>query len=876
MSASAKRSGRSLFLLGGILAAVGLVAWLMGGPAAIGALFTGEPEPIAEGRATEEIEEELLADLERRAVLHGFPGHHNRTLGTGALRGRVRIHVAGEDSRPASGALVTALAILKDGDEGPTRQVRREVVADEEGAFFFDALPAKAGWALTIEHRPYQLKQFRGIRVEAEKATDLGDLLLGAPTSLAGQVVDHTGRVPAGIVVQVLPEGRETERFDLRGGLEALAAGGQPLAEVEADAEGRFLVKDLPPGRYTLRVRAPGYAAAFRAGVVVSLAELSETPVVTLDPGIAWYGRILDSEGRGIAGAHVLAAAIPSERVRRIDRVDTYSDANGRYRLDTLVPGVRYWLEGYKEGYAPTGGVFGPLSESAERDIVLQVSGRLEGTITDEVTGKPIAEAEVSVIAGSILSASPVVAVTDEEGRYVFEHIVPGPVILIGVSAPGYQGYEKFDLGGVEGVRIVARETTYLDRALEPGGSVYGRVRDTGSRAVGYATVTLVPKRGTIFGDEPSAITDAHGAYEILGVRPGTYEIRVAAPGYAPVMDPALTDIEVGGELDGIQRDLVLERGASVEGVVRTPEGAPQVGAVVTIATSDPKNGAQQSRPELAGRVRDLSAVTDGVGRYRLDGVPPGEILWIAAEHDAYVRALAGPLTLSPGSVKRADITLAAGASLPGLVTDARGGPVEGARVRFGSVSDEDAGKLRNSFRGDEFLGPRVLRTDNRGEFLIDRLPPGLLLVKIEADGYAEWYRKDLRITDEPLQPMLEIELTGALDIRGRVLGDDTGQPIAEAYVYCEERKPGDGAEEDGGRVKALVSVQTDADGYFTLGGLPPGGYRVVVWFAPGYVGALQEWRNEHVRKDDVPAGTAGLTFRLAREVPPEEPDGVR
>ena len=43
-----------------------------------------------------------------------------------------------------------------------------------------------------------------------------------------------------------------------------------------------------------------------------------------------------------------------------------------------------------------------------------------------------------------------------------------------------------------------------------------------------------------------------------------------------------------------------------------------------------------------------------------------------------------------------------------------------------------------------------------------------------------------------------------------------------------------------------------------------------------GYVGALQEWRNEHVRQEDVPAGTFGLTFRLAREVPPEASEDAR
>jgi hypothetical protein len=219
------------------------------------------------------------------------------------------------------------------------------------------------------------------------------------------------------------------------------------------------------------------------------------------------------------------------------------------------------------------------------------------------------------------------------------------------------------------------------------------------------------------------------------------------------------------------------------------------------------------------------------------------------------------------------DLSLRAGAALPGRVVDERGGGIADARVRWGpaeGLSDRD---LEDALRADAWLGARVLRTAADGSFRIEGLPPGRLLLKVEREGYADWYRSDLRVGTEGEHAAVRVELAGALVIRGRVRGGPASLPVGRAWVYARERAAGPDLPPDPGRVKAIVMAETAADGSFTLERIPPGLHEVVVWDATGFVAARQDWRNENARRAEVPAGATGVEFVLdplpALEPPP-------
>ena len=134
-----------------------------------------------------------------------------------------------------------------------------------------------------------------------------------------------------------------------------------------------------------------------------------------------------------------------------------------------------------------------------------------------------------------------------------------------------------------------------------------------------------------------------------------------------------------------------------------------------------------------------------------------------------------------------------------------------------------------------------------------------------------------MKIGAEGPQPAVTASLIATMRVSGRVKAGDTGRALAGAFVYARERGPVEGEEPDPGRVQALVSTETAADGSYVLDKVPPGIHEIVVWFAAGYIGAAQDWRNTKVRRKDVPAGARGIDFELDRVVPPDAlPDDER
>ena len=137
--------------------------------------------------------------------------------------------------------------------------------------------------------------------------------------------------------------------------------------------------------------------------------------------------------------------------------------------------------------------------------------GTLEGTVTDSVTGDPIAGAHISV---APIGAS---ATTGPDGHYSL--ILPVGTYDVTASAFGYLSQTA------NGVVITDGGTTTQDFALvaAPSHTVSGHVRDTDGNALANATVTIL---GTPI---PAATTDANGLYTFPSVPEGAYDLRAEA-----------------------------------------------------------------------------------------------------------------------------------------------------------------------------------------------------------------------------------------------------------------------------------------------------------------------------------------------------------
>src|SRR5262249_26344141 len=150
--------------------------------------------------------------------------------------------------------------------------------------------------------------------------------------------------------------------------------------------------------------------------------------------------------------------------------------------------------------------------------------------------------------------------------------------------------------------------------------------------------------------------------------------------------------------------EIVLSRGATVEGRVLDGEGRPIAGARIELAGEDgtPLAGAGataaapglrfEARGELGGLrgaipyppARALSgapaSATAKDGRFRVTGLRPGRVV-VSAWHPDFMRGSAAPVELPPGGSATVELRLEPGQLVRGRVLDERGDPIAGAEV---------------------------------------------------------------------------------------------------------------------------------------------------------------------------------------------------
>ena len=175
---------------------------------------------------------------------------------------------------------------------------------------------------------------------------------------------------------------------------------------------------------------------------------------------------------------------------------------------------------------------------------------------------------------------------------------------------------------------------------------------------------------------------------------------------------------------------------AVVEGIVRGPDGAAVDGALVAVVSA-----ADTAPPREAAAV-----VSEGGGRFRFAGLPPGKYA-ITATAPGLTAAYVDAFDVAAGAT-RAGVEARLGRDgrvARGVVVGPGTRPVAGAVVRFARVSQVS---------GDIFLG----RTDARGAYEV-RLPKAAYGVAVEAPGLES---PALGLRGETEDQTLDVTLTRA------------------------------------------------------------------------------------------------------------------
>lgn len=413
-----------------------------------------------------------------------------------------------------------------------------------------------------------------------------------------------------------------------------------------------------------------------------------------------------------------------------------------------------------------------PLTLSAEQ-LAQSVahSSPAAGTVTKAIAMKKLVAAIVAILA--IVA----VAVVTSSGR---ESEVPAKasVDLANAAQP--------DRGAVQ-----APSPT-------PRGLVGGSVVDaTTGKAIAQAVITLTTVAGApvVLRQDGQATGLAvarsgdEGRFSIAGVPPGRYVATATATGHLPTRaDPFVLALEDSRE----DLQLVLATGGhTVTGNVLDIGGGPVEGAVVRAKS--------RGRPSVA-------TMTDPEGRYALT-LPDGSYGLTAWEVDYQPAKEAVVLA---GGDRIVDLTLVPGAAIFGTVVDrVSGQPVPRATVSFDLETSR--GSSRRARKEEAVV------TDARGQFALRQLGAAHYGLVAAADHRASRAPAEVSLAIAEQLSGVVVLVDAAHNTTGRVV-DGQGAPVGDVDVEAVTMSDA-----------PPVNARSDRDGRFTLLGVVPGTYSLLL-----------------------------------------------
>ena len=366
-------------------------------------------------------------------------------------------------------------------------------VSSGNGTYQISGLPPGT-YIVTVTGAGYQTVAI-GVTVQSGQVVTQNILLAPNPGQIHGNVLDDNTELPiANAVVQLLHNN-------------------VIVTTVLSDAQGEFLIQNLSPGTYLVRISAAGYQTTLLSALVFSNQTAEVHAELLGNPG-ALQGTITDGSAQFLAGVRVQLFQ------NGMFISETLTDSTGFYVIAGLAPG-NYTVIAGGQGFALlTASALVLSNQTTLLDLTLNaLQGTVSGVISEAVTGNRIVGASVSLFSGNTLLAT---TLTDVNGQYAFDSIPPGSYILR-VSALDYRIL-------IDSIVVVNQQNTSADEILEPlPGSLAGQVID---RLTGEPLPNVIV---TVFaGGIPIAITqtDVLGNYLVSDLAPGVYEVEFSLSTY--------------------------------------------------------------------------------------------------------------------------------------------------------------------------------------------------------------------------------------------------------------------------------------------------------------------------------------------------------
>ena len=225
--------------------------------------------------------------------------------------------------------------------------------------------------------------------------------------------------------------------------------------------EGTFEIKNLSPGRYTIVIQAPGYRGTRVRDVRVAAGEATDVGEVTLLPGGILTGRVVDPDGRPIAGAKVSVIGGGNHFVMSRGRrpaTSVVTGPNGEFKFEGL-KGGKMRVKASFEGFVTTqSDSFDPNELDGDLVLTLERGSSIMGTVVDG-RDRPVPKISVYLTGESVNDRT----VTDEQGRFEFTGLPGGRYTVRTFTfksanrKPPKEAIEKVDLPAGETLELILR-----------------------------------------------------------------------------------------------------------------------------------------------------------------------------------------------------------------------------------------------------------------------------------------------------------------------------------------------------------------------------------------------------------------------------------
>ncbi|HSR98653.1 MAG TPA: carboxypeptidase-like regulatory domain-containing protein, partial [Kofleriaceae bacterium] len=613
------------------------------------------------------------------------PGRYEIVLTpASSIAGRVLDAATGE---PVAGAHVELVA--EDHEKFPASEA-----TDAQGAFRVEQLlPGRYTATATAEGR-----YGRGE----------GSLLVGL-----GQQLD-------GAVVRLFPAHRVTGKVVVAGTGERcpdatvlLRPPGHPDDSIETtERDGWWVADSVQPGTYQPGIYCTGYARREPYAQIIVGNEDVTGLQWEVDPGARIRGKVVTRSGDPIDGVEIW--------LRRVTGNDAgfsgtaRSGRDGRYEAGGLKPGTYRLSTQSDRGVAPPEGYSVTVAEgaTAERDLVLDDTGTLAGTVVDSA-GVPVPDVRVFA-SGSAQSMFSNDATSDVDGGFTLDGMPPGAYRIsslrdMGINVRALRPGEN--IGNDQLATVEARQTATVKVVMEATtGTIQGTVVDAAGAPVSDAYVACARESGgpggassevartreDWSGRNKPVLTTTDGHFQLTRLTSGNYTVRAYRKGGGE----AIAEHVAVGSSPRLQ----IASTGSIAGTVRRTAGAPPPPPVLRISLREAKTHYARSEDfYMSG------------GRFVVRELPAGHFV-LAAEADDGRASLT--VDLAPGEAKTgADLELAPYVVLTGrIIEHGTQKPVPGMRV-FAVPSRGADGMGLVVFEGEN---PESV-TDDAGRFIVRR-----------------------------------------------------------------------------------------------------------------------------------------------------------